>query len=47
VAAARRARRRLKVQDAWIAATALAHSAALYTQDDDFEDLAGIEVVHV
>ena len=47
VATARRAGRRLKVQDAWIAATARAHSAALYTQDDDFEGLPGIEAVRI
>jgi predicted nucleic acid-binding protein len=47
VATARRAGSRLKVQDAWIAATARAHAAALYTQDSDFDDLAGVEVVRV
>ncbi len=36
VAAARRAGRRPKVQDAWIAATARAHAVAVYSQDDDF-----------
>lgn len=39
VATARRAGRRPKVQDTWIAATARAHAAAVYTQDDDFDDL--------
>lgn len=47
VAAARRAGRRPKVQDAWIAATALAHSVAIYTQDSDFDDLPGVDVVRV
>jgi predicted nucleic acid-binding protein len=47
VAAARREGRRPKVQDAWIAATALAHQAALYTQDSDFDALPGVDVVPV
>jgi predicted nucleic acid-binding protein len=46
VATARRAGRRPKVQDTWIAATARAHSVAVFTQDSDFDDL-GIEVVRV
>lgn len=47
VAAARRAGRRPKVQDAWIAATARAHQVAVYTQDRDFDDLPGLDVVRV
>lgn len=47
VAGARREGRRPKVQDTWIAAAARAHGAAVYTQDGDFGDLAGIEVVRV
>ena len=31
---------RPEVQDTWIAATARAHAAAVYTQDHDFDDLA-------
>ena len=46
VATARRAGRRPKIQDTWIAATARAHSVAVYTQDDDFDALA-VEVVRV
>ncbi len=46
VASARRAGRRPKVQDAWIAATAGAHDVAVYTQDDDFDALA-VDVVRV
>jgi predicted nucleic acid-binding protein len=46
VATARRAGRRPRVQDAWIAATAHAHSVAVYSQDRDFDDLA-VEVVRV
>lgn len=47
VAGARRAGRRPKVQDAWIAATAHAHGVAVYTQDSDFDDIPGIDVVRV
>jgi predicted nucleic acid-binding protein len=46
VAVARRAGRRPRVQDAWIAATARAHEVPVYSQDADFEDLA-VEVVRV
>ena len=46
VAVARRAGRRAKVQDAWIAATARAHDVPVYTQDDDFDALA-VDVVRV
>ena len=47
VASVRRSGRRLRVQDAWIAATAKAHAAAVYTQDADFEDIPGLDVVRV
>ena len=47
VAAARRARCRPKVQDAWIAATARVHGAAVYTQDNDFDGIPGVDVVRV
>ena len=33
--------RSLRVQDAWIAATAMAHDARLLTQDRDFEGVQG------
>jgi len=46
VATARKAGRRPKVQDAWIAATAHAHRVTVYSQDADFDDLA-INVVRV
>ncbi len=42
--------RRLNVNDAWIAATALSHGIPVVTQDDDFEpvaDLVGLSVVRV
>jgi predicted nucleic acid-binding protein len=47
VANARKAGRCPKVQDAWIAATAQAHGAAVVTQDSDFDGLPGIEVIRV
>jgi predicted nucleic acid-binding protein len=47
VATARRDGRRPKVQDTWIAATARAHDAVVYTQDDDFDGLPGVSVVKV
>lgn len=34
--------RRVNVNDLWIAATAVAHSLPLVSQDDDFEPLAGV-----
>jgi predicted nucleic acid-binding protein len=46
VAIARRAGRRPRVQDSWIAATARAHGVAVYSQDRDFDDLA-VDVVRV
>jgi predicted nucleic acid-binding protein len=46
VAIARRAGRRPRVQDAWIAATARAHDVPVYSQDADFDDLA-VDVVRV
>ncbi len=36
--------RRVKIQDTWIAATALVHDAAVATQDDDFDDFHGLSV---
>ncbi|MCB0976154.1 MAG: type II toxin-antitoxin system VapC family toxin [Acidimicrobiales bacterium] len=38
---------RMGVNDSWIAATALAHDLAIVTQDDDFVDIPGLEVVRV
>jgi predicted nucleic acid-binding protein len=46
VASARRAGKRPKIQDAWIAATARAADVPVYTQDSDFDDLA-VDVVRV
>lgn len=38
---------RLGVQDAWIAATALAHGAEVWTQDEDFDRVPGLDVVRL
>lgn len=48
VAALRRAGKgALGVQDAWITATARAHAVAVVSQDDDFDDLPGVDVIRV
>jgi predicted nucleic acid-binding protein len=47
VAEARRHGRRPKIMDTWIAATAVAHGLAVYTQDDDFATLPGIRVFRI
>jgi predicted nucleic acid-binding protein len=47
VAEARRAGRRPKAMDAWIAATAVTHGLPLYTQDGDFDGLPLVQVVRV
>jgi predicted nucleic acid-binding protein len=39
--------RKPRVHDTWIAATALAHGAEVWTQDDDFSGFAAVEVVRV
>jgi predicted nucleic acid-binding protein len=46
VAIARRGGHRPKLQDTWIAATARAHGAAVYSRDSDFDELA-VDVVRV
>jgi len=47
VAAARREGRRPKIQDTWIAATAVTHNLPLYSQDDDFTDMPHVRIVRV
>jgi predicted nucleic acid-binding protein len=39
--------RRMKVNDAWIAATALAHGIPLVSQDSDYEGVPSLEVIRV
>lgn len=45
--ALRDAGRRMKADDAWIAATALAHRIPVVTQDRDFDEVPGLDVVRV
>lgn len=47
VAVLRQAGRNPRVLDTLIAATALAHGAAVATQDDDFNDLPGLTLLKV
>jgi predicted nucleic acid-binding protein len=47
VADAKRLGTRPKLHDTWIAATALAHDAAVVTQDTDFDHIAGLNVFKV
>lgn len=42
-----RANRRLRRHDAWIAATALQHDAAVVTQDADFSAFSSVPVIRV
>lgn len=39
--------RRMKVNDAWIAATALAHQLPLVSQDSDYDVVPGLKVIRV
>ena len=39
--------RRMPVNDSWIAATALALGVPVVTQDDDYVELPGLDVLHV
>lgn len=45
--AALRAGRRPRIHDTWIAATALVHKSAVWTQDRAFTDFANVEVVRL
>ncbi len=42
-----RAGRKIRRHDAWIAATALQHHAAVVTQDTDFSAFSSVRVIHV
>jgi predicted nucleic acid-binding protein len=39
--------KRMPLNDSWIAATALAHHLAITTQDEDYDDVPGLQVVKV
>ena len=47
VADGRRRGRRPRILDALIAATAVSHGMPVYTQDSDFEEMVGVQVVRV
>lgn len=38
---------RMPVNDSWIAATAIAHAVPVVTQDDDYRDVSGLDVILV
>jgi predicted nucleic acid-binding protein len=44
-AALRAAGRKMPLNDSWIAATAIAHGLPVATQDDDYDEVPGLEVV--
>ena len=43
----RTARRRVPINDSWIAATAIAHGVPIVTQDSDYDDMPGVEVIRI
>ena len=45
VASLRHDQKRMPINDSWIAATAIAHDMPVVTQDDDFDVVAGLEVI--
>lgn len=47
VANARHRGKRPKIMDTWIAATAVAHDLPVYTQDEDFREIPGVDVRRV
>jgi predicted nucleic acid-binding protein len=46
-AALRASKRTLDTNDSWIAATAIAHGLPIVTQDDDYVDVPGLDVIRV
>jgi predicted nucleic acid-binding protein len=44
-AALRAVGRKMPLNDSWIAATAIAHELPVATQDDDYDEVPGLEVV--
>jgi predicted nucleic acid-binding protein len=37
----------MPLNDSWIAATALAHSIPVVTQDADYDDVPGLEIIRL
>ena len=46
-AALRDAKQRMPVNDSWIAATEIAHGMPVVTQDDDYADVPGLQVIRL
>jgi predicted nucleic acid-binding protein len=45
--ALRDARRRMPLNDSWIAATAIAHRLPLVAQDDHYDEVPGLDVIRI
>lgn len=45
--ALRDAGRRMPLNDSWIAATAIANTMPVVVQDDDYDDVPGLEVIRI
>ena len=43
----RAAGRKAPINDSWIAATAIAHHVPVVTQDSDYDDMPGVEVIRI
>jgi predicted nucleic acid-binding protein len=43
----RAAGRKAPINDSWIAATAIAHGVPIVTQDSDYDDMPGVEVIRI
>jgi hypothetical protein len=39
--------KRMPLNDSWIAATAIAHQLPIVSQDDDYDDVPGLRVIHI
>ncbi|MDP9343084.1 MAG: type II toxin-antitoxin system VapC family toxin [Actinomycetota bacterium] len=39
--------KRMPINDSWIAATAIAHHIPVVSQDDDYDDVPGLQVIRV
>jgi predicted nucleic acid-binding protein len=39
--------RKAPINDSWIAATAIAHSVPVVTQDSDYDGMPGVEVIRI
>jgi predicted nucleic acid-binding protein len=47
IARLRAAGRKAPINDSWIAATAIAHRVPIVTQDSDYDDMPGVEVIRI